>query len=153
MRVTTVSRPSETGFFPSDCGVVIDEAGRFISADYSTQVVQRWDPTTNSITVLAGTTEVAGYQNGLGKSALFYSPCALELDRSGYLFVADTNNHAVRKIALATGTVTTVVGSPDRWGAIPGPLPASLSFPSSLALGPDGQLFIADENAVLIAHF
>jgi len=51
--------------------------------------------------------------------------------------------------------VTTVVGSPNRYGIALGPLPAQLSAPAGLAFVPPGQLFITDsgENVVLLAEF
>ena len=51
--------------------------------------------------------------------------------------------------------VTTVVGSPDLMGVVLGPLPAGLGNPWGLALGPSGELLIADiaENAILAAKF
>jgi len=54
---------------------------------------------------------------------------------------------------IATGAVTTVVGSSGHAGVTPGPLPAGLNLPHGLALGPQGELYITDENAVLVAQF
>ena len=69
------------------------------------------------------------------------------------LFVSDYYSNTLRKVVIATGVVTTVVGSPDHAEITFGPLPAGLSFPTGLALGPKGELYITDENAVLVAQF
>lgn len=58
----------------------------------------------NCQTVLGGT---AGLQDGGGKSSRFSEPSGLSLMGS-YLYVADTNNHAIRRIELDTLTVTTL---------------------------------------------
>jgi hypothetical protein len=49
--------------------------------------------------------------------------------------------------------VTTAVGSRKNAGVVLGPLPASLSSPRGLAFGPTGDLYITDEDAVLVAQF
>jgi hypothetical protein len=68
---------------------------------------------------------------------------------SGDVYVADTGNHSIRKIA-AQGGVTTVAGAPGSVGVRLGPLPASLNSPSAPAVTPLGDLLIADENSVLL---
>lgn len=58
----------------------------------------------NCQTVLGGS---AGLQDGGGKSSRFSEPSGLSLMGS-YLYVADTNNHAIRRVELDTLTVTTL---------------------------------------------
>ena len=74
-------------------------------------------------------------------------------DGAGSLFVSDGT--AVRRIVLATGQVTTVVGTPGQALVVLGPLPASLDRPSGLAVSADGALFIVEYTvgAVLVARF
>lgn len=60
----------------------------------------------SDFSVFAGAPEQAGYQDGAGPAAHFDSPTALSLDRSGNLYVADTGNHAIRKIT-PDGVVST----------------------------------------------
>ena len=51
--------------------------------------------------------------------------------------------------------MTTVVGTANRMGVVLGPLPAGLSRPMALTIGPSGELLIADygEHAILAARF
>lgn len=58
----------------------------------------------NCQTVLGG---VAGLQDGQGKSSRFNEPSGLSVIGS-YLYVADSNNHAIRRVELDTLTVTTM---------------------------------------------
>jgi len=104
---------------------------------------------TGEVTTLAGSPLAFGYADGAGADARFNNPSALANDIAGNVLVADAGNHAVRKIAVASGLVTTLVGSPDHTGVKLGPLPATLNSPCGLAVAPDGSLFIADEGAIL----
>ncbi|MBT9548541.1 MAG: hypothetical protein IV090_24320 [Candidatus Sericytochromatia bacterium] len=69
------------------------------------------DHSEGSLTVLAGSGQ-KGYQDGQGRAASFYLPTALSLDGAGNLYVADTGNHAIRKITPG-GTVSTVYKVPE----------------------------------------
>jgi hypothetical protein len=77
-------------------------------------------------------------------------------DGEGSLYVSDPPNHAVRKVAIATGIVDTVVGTPDPSDIVDsGPLPAHLNRPAGLAFVPGAGLFIGEENdnVILLAGF
>jgi hypothetical protein len=56
-------------------------------------------------------------------------------------------------VSLATATVSTLIGSPQR-GVLLGALPASLNTSTGVAVLPTGELAVVDgtENAVLIGH-
>lgn len=62
-----------------------------------------------AITTLAGSGH--GYADGVGAAAQFSVPDGIAIDGKGNLFVAEFENHTIRKIAIATGTVTTVAGA------------------------------------------
>ena len=104
-------------------------------------------------TVLAGSPGVFGSADGTGPDARFAGPSYVAFDGKGNLFVVDDS--MVRKVVIATGAVTTVVGRPNQRGVIPGPLPANLNRPGGIAVGPSGELFITDseESAVLVVRF
>ncbi|MEP7290121.1 MAG: hypothetical protein ABI835_00005, partial [Chloroflexota bacterium] len=71
------------------------------------------DPLTNTITTLAGADD-AGFHDGIGQEAEFHEPGGLAL-AGNRLFVADTNNDAIRVINLDTQEVSTVTFSnPER---------------------------------------
>ncbi len=103
------------------------------------------DLLTNVVFAVAGTPRVAGSNDGVGALARFNSPSGLVADGRGALYVADTLNDAVRKIDLASGTVSTVAGVPGITGATDGPTTlAQLARPIALALDGRGDLFVAD---------
>jgi sugar lactone lactonase YvrE len=79
-------------------------------------------------------------------------PHALAFDGVGTLLVADTRNHAIRKVAIATGAVTTYVGNPAVGAVQLGALPGAINTPTGVASGASGELYIATahENAILV---
>lgn len=100
------------------------------------------------ITTVAGT-GVAGWSGdgGPGTAAALYWPTALQLDPDGNLYIADTFNHAVRRLAV-DGTISTVAGAGVEGDAgDDGPATkARLREPFGLALDEDGTLYIADRG-------
>lgn len=91
--------------------------------------------------LLAGGAE--GYRDGAGAAAAFNTPSGVALDGRGNLYVADTGNHAIRKIA-PDGTVSTLAGSgvagfADGQGAL-----AQFNGPVGVAVDKDGVVYVAD---------
>jgi len=89
----------------------------------------------------------AGYRDGPLWEARFCGPNALAVGPDGALYVADSRNHRIRAIST-NGTVTTIAGGgePDGTGgrAEGTALSARFSYPSGVAVGPDGSLYVAD---------
>lgn len=75
-------------------------------ADTYNNKIKRLNPLTRAVRTIAGTGE-AGHGDGEANDAQFSLPCGLSLAGSA-LYVADTNNHAVRRIDLESGGVTTI---------------------------------------------
>jgi DNA-binding beta-propeller fold protein YncE len=135
-------------------GMACDRAGNLFVADFGNYNIRKVVIATGQVTTFAGLAQQSGSVDGAWYEALFALPMGLACDGLN-LFVADGSNHAVRKIALGTRVVSTVVGTLARPGLRLGPLPAGLSGPTGLALDSTGQLFItiAEENAILAARF
>ncbi|HEY5146302.1 MAG TPA: hypothetical protein VII82_06030, partial [Polyangiaceae bacterium] len=105
-----------------------------------------------TVSTIAGSPNMPGYRDGVGAMAYFANPFAVTVNDLGDLFVADTGNNAVRHVDLSSGTVTTVIGSPDLPGVKLGTLPAQIALPTAIALTPGGSLLVVSENSVLVAH-
>lgn len=82
-------------------------------ADTYNHKIKRVDPKTRECQTIGGTGK-AGFQDGVGTVACFAEPSGLTYARD-HLFVADTNNHAIRKINLNSLTVTTLTFYTDRF--------------------------------------
>lgn len=67
---------------------------------------------TGVITTIAGngTTGVAG-DGGPATAAQLVYPAGAAVDAAGNVYIADTNNHRIRKVTAATGVITTVAGT------------------------------------------
>jgi len=125
-----------------------DGAGNLFVADGD--VIRQMVIATGEVTTLAGSPGSLDSADGVGANAHFSALSGIVHDGNGNLFVAD-NNCTIRKVVVSTRTVTTVVGTPGRVGVVLGALPAGLTFPRALALGPAGELLISDieENVIL----
>jgi len=131
---------------PAPANLVIDPAGNAYFVTWSSNQVFKLPAATQTVSVIAGTT-TAGYSGdgGLAVNAQLNRPVSLALDSSGNLFVADRNNHVIRKIDLATGIISTAVGTgvPGRDETGPA-LAAAISYPFALTADPAGNLYLLE---------
>jgi DNA-binding beta-propeller fold protein YncE len=127
-----------------------------VAADGTVYILERQggtlravDPHSGIITMVAGTGERAyGGDGGPALAASFNAPKELTIDREGNLLVVDTENHAIRRVDLRTGTVATIAGS-GRQGADGDGGPAraaALDRPHGAAVAADGSIYIGDTN-------
>jgi hypothetical protein len=112
-------------------GITTDGTNLYV-AERGNNTVRKIVITTGEVTTLAGTAGTpGGFVDGNGTAARFAGPMMISTDGTN-LFVADTLNHAIRKIVIATGEVSTVLGSPATNGHADG------SVSSVRAMGPFG---------------
>ncbi|HET7535998.1 MAG TPA: NHL repeat-containing protein, partial [Candidatus Didemnitutus sp.] len=97
-----------------------------------------------AVTTLAGSADQPGATDGSGSAARFNNPAGLVVAADGSLFVADRDNHVIRKIT-SSGAVTTFAGIVGRRGALDGTLGNALfDTPEGLALDAAGNLYVSD---------
>jgi hypothetical protein len=77
-----------------------------------------WNSTSGTVTTLAGSPGEPGFADGYGSSARFNHPQGLWIpgNSPNNLYVADTDNHVIRKIDLVTAAVTLHAGKPGQPG-------------------------------------
>ena len=125
--------------------VRVDQIGNLFIADTRNHVIRRVDAESGIVTTLAGngTAGFAG-DGATGNEVQFSQPHSVVLDGAGGLLVADTANHRIRRIELATGVVTTISGTGKRRIPSEGQAAGSVSLfgPRSLAV---------DETSIWIA--
>ncbi|MBP8292509.1 MAG: S8 family serine peptidase, partial [Caldilineaceae bacterium] len=96
------------------------------------------------VTTFAGAPE-AGFADGDARTARFNRPQGLALGPDGALYVADTGNHALRRVD-STGQVSTLIGNGEPGNADGTAGKARLHSPVSLAFGPDGTIYLTDAH-------
>lgn len=119
-------------------GCAIDTAGNLFIADYSEHRVRKVDPK-GVITTVGGTGKAGfGGDGGPAVKGQFNAMHDLVLDREGNIYVADSSNLRIRKIAAKTGILSTIAGNGEkgvRGDGGPGP-EASLDGVASLFFDP-----------------
>lgn len=128
-------------------GFVRDSSGNIYIADTYNNLVRKVAAGTGIISTYAGN-GTAGYSGdgGPATSAELSLPYALALDSAGNLYISDEINDVIRKVASATGIITTYAGNGQgAYGGDNGPATnAALALPEGLAVDASGNLFIAD---------
>ena len=111
--------------------------------------IYRIDPASQRIEHIAGTGE-QGYtgDGGPARQATLAGPKGLAYGPEGRLYIADTENHVIRAVDLATGIITTVLGTGERGdGPEPDPLGCRLARPHGLLADRSGGLYVADSES------
>lgn len=127
-------------YWPS--GLAVDSSGNAYVADANNRI--RKITSAGAVSTLAGS-GVAGFADGAGSIARFANPSGVAVDGSGSVYVADTNNHKIRKITSA-GVVSTFAGSgvaafADGTGSL-----AKFANPNGVAVDANGNVYVADTN-------
>jgi sugar lactone lactonase YvrE len=128
--------------FNNPGGLALDPAGNLVVADTGNHTIRRIAQN-GDVTTLAGAPGQPGSADGT-TLARFNGPFGIAVDATGAIYIADTQNHAIRLLAT-NGTVSTYAGTAGSPGMVNG-TGASARFlePSGLALAPNGTLYVAD---------
>jgi mucin-19 len=151
--VTTFAGSGNAGFadgvgnvaqFWSPVSISIDNLGALYVADYRNHRIRKIT-TSGHVSTYAGSGS-EGYADGIGINAIFKNPIGVTVDKYGTLYVADQQNHCIRKITLSQ-IVSTIVGSGGAPGMIDGLGSISrFNHPAGVATDESGTLFVADQT-------
>jgi hypothetical protein len=101
--------------------------------------------TSVTVSTLAGSAGQAGTADGTGGAARFNQPCGVATDGNN-VYVADTNNHTIRKIVISSGAVTTLAGTAGSYRSADG-IGTGAQFNQPYGLTTDGvNLYVADSH-------
>ena len=110
--------------------------------------VYRLDMEAKRLHHLAGTGE-KGYSGdgGPATQANLAGPKGIEVGPDNAVYIADTESHTVRRIDLATGTISTVAGDGSQHDGPDGdPLACGLARPHGVYVDPSGNVYIGDSE-------
>jgi len=134
--------------FNGPTGVAVDSAGNLYVSDSNNHTIRHVTPA-GAVTTLAGWPGMWGSMDGTGIDALFFQPGGLSVDGSGNVYVVDTGNSTLRKLAFSGGlwTVSTVAGLPGASGSLDGTgAAAEFSYPAGVTVSPAGYVYVADSG-------
>ena len=126
-------------------GVAVDGSGNVYIADTQNDRVRKVD-SSGTISTIAGTgTYGFGGDGGSATSSLLRNPWGVAVDGSGNVYIADTNNHRVRKVD-SSGIISTIAGTgTSGFGGDGGAATSSLfRWPRGVAVDGSGNVYIAD---------
>lgn len=128
--------------------IEVDASGAFLYiADTGNNRIRKIDLATTVITTVAGVTK-AGFAGDAGPAerAQLNSPRGLALTADGILYLADTDNHRIRKVG-ADGVITTVAGTGTAGFSGDGGPAAEAQFndPRAVAVDAAGNLYVGEE--------
>ena len=122
-------------------GVVLDAAQNIYIVDGGNNCIRKITPG-GTVSTLAGN-GTAGYIDDTGSAARFNNPYGITIDVSGNLYVADGNNHAIRKVTPA-GVVTTLAGDGSS-GSLNGTGTAARFYqPRDVTADASGNIYVTD---------
>jgi streptogramin lyase len=145
--------PATSARFDTPHGIAADPAGNVYVADAPNQRIRRIDAATGIVTTVAGNGS-SGFSGdgGPATAAQLRYPKGTEIGPDGNLYIADNNNHRVRRVDLSTGVITTVAGNGSKgFSGDGGPATAArLDEPRNIAFDAQGRLYIVDQNNLRI---
>ena len=149
--VTTILGTGVAGYSDAQVnnpyGIIFGPDGALYFCDLDNQRIRRFDPKTRTVTTIAGSGE-KGYKGdgGPATQAALNMPHEIQFDRAGNLYIAERDNHVIRKVDAKSRIISTVAGTGlagfDGDGG-PG-VKAHLRQPHSIGLDRDGTLLICD---------
>ncbi len=144
--------PGESGYadgvsaearFSSPTGIAVDRWGNVYVADVGNCVVRKVSPG-GVVSTFAGAVGQKGGQDGVGSQARFAEPRSVAVNAAGEIYVADRENHTIRRISVA-GEVTTFAGMAGQAGYGDGPgAAARFNQPAEVAVDGAGNIYILD---------
>lgn len=127
--------------------VAVDAQGNLYITDLDNQRIRKVDAVTKIITTIAGT-GVAGFSGdgNLATLAQLHMPRGVQVDASGNIFIADRDNHRIRKIDITTSNISTIAGTGTAGFSVNLATSAQLNQPGGVAVDNDGNIYIADSH-------
>ena len=150
--VSTIAGTGTPGFIDGDAataqfnapvGITVDDNGILFVTDFSNHSIRRID-TDGNVSTITGT-GTPGFIDGDAATAQFNLPFGITVDDSGILFVADSENHRIRRIDT-DGNVSTLAGTGTPGFTNGDTATAQFNAPGGITVDDNGILFVADQR-------
>ncbi|MCE9596778.1 MAG: fibronectin type III domain-containing protein [Spirochaetia bacterium] len=128
--------------FKYPAGITMDGTNLYVT-DTNNHTIRKVVIATGAVTTLAGSAGSSGTADGIGSAARFNQPYDLTTDGAN-LYVSDSGNNAIRKIVIATGTVSTFAGVAGSQGSADGTGSAARFYFPAGATTDGTNLYIPD---------
>ena len=126
---------SKTARFESPAAIAVDRSGNVYVSDTVINCIRKIDSAGRVSTIAGQPSYIPGSANGRGSAAQFSHPFGLAADAAGNIYVADLENHAIRRVT-PDGTVATLAGYAGEAGKV--------GDPFRMALDGAGNLYVTD---------
>lgn len=130
-------------------GLVFDPADDniFYFSNNDKHCIYKYDLRTRNWECWAGQEGKSGYLDGPIGQAMFNKPGQMCVDSEGNIILTDTENHCIRKITMSTGYVSTLAGTPQKWGYTNGTADkAQFRKPLGICIDADDVMYIGDSE-------
>lgn len=149
--------PSDEARFNRPQRMQIDSLNNIYLADTGNSAIRRIDAVTGEVTTVAGTgergdgVEESDETSGPATSFAIDKPRGIAMEGDTVLFIADSQNHRIRRVDLVTGELTTIAnGGKGYKGSGLASADARFFQPRGLTMSPEGDLIVADTfNSVM----
>jgi sugar lactone lactonase YvrE len=125
--------------------IAVDAAGNLFITDTNNHRIRKITPNGTISTVVGNGRQGSGGDGGPASRAAMNYPRGIAVDGTGNLYIADTDNHRIRKVD-SSGTISTLAGNGTAGSSGDGgaATDAQLAFPVGVTVDGAGDLFIAD---------
>ncbi|MFA6504506.1 MAG: hypothetical protein WCT14_00320 [Treponemataceae bacterium] len=113
-------------------------------ADFVNYTIRKINVNTAVVTTLAGFAGVSALTDGVGAAARFKGPVAVTVVGTTTLYVADYPSHAIRRVEISDGTVTTIAGDGTLGHADGAGSSATFNCPQGIVAAGTTDLYVSD---------
>lgn len=132
-------------------GIDVDVFGNIYIADTENHRIRKIDINCGIISTIAGNGTIGFSDDMPAINAMLNYPTDVAVDTAGNIFIADNQNHRIRKVSSITGEITTIAGTGVAgYNSETLAINATLNSPEAIAVDLEGNIYIADDlNSLL----